>query len=155
MRKLLLLFSHLTVLGIGFALGVYLLPILVAERAPSAAQYQEVAAAASFRGQFRPDLKGSDLLHWGDGEVIVSPKAIAHRGRLSPGPDYKAYLVPDFVDDEESFMKLKDQSLRVGDVKSFSGFLLPLPEGTDLTRYTTVVIWCEAFSEFISAAKYR
>ena len=30
-----------------------------------------------------------------------------------------------------------------------------LPPGTDLTRYDTVVIWCETFSQFITAARYR
>lgn len=155
MRRLFLLLSHLTFLGAGFALGIYMLPILVAEKAPPPSVVLDVERAASFRGEFRRDLKGSDMLHWGEGEVLVAPKAIAHRGRLSPGPDFKLYLAPDFVDDEESFLKIKEKSLRIGDVKGFSGFLLPVPEGTDLTRYTTVVIWCEAFGQFISAAKYR
>jgi len=35
------------------------------------------------------NLKGSDLLHWGEGEVRVSRNRIAHIGRLAPGPDYK------------------------------------------------------------------
>jgi hypothetical protein len=30
-----------------------------------------------------------------------------------------------------------------------------VPQGTDLTAYTTVLIWCEAFGEFITAARYR
>ena len=27
--------------------------------------------------------------------------------------------------------------------------------GIDIERYTTVIVWCESFSQFISAAKYR
>lgn len=76
-------------------------------------------------------------------------------GKLSPGPDYKLYLVPDFGEDEADFLKLKAQSLRVGDIKTFENLVLPVPGGVDLTRYNTVLIWCETFSEFISAAKYR
>ena len=40
-------------------------------------------------------------------------------------------------------------------MKTFEGFLLDVPEGVDITEYTTVLIWCEAFSEFITAVKYR
>jgi len=80
---------------------------------------------------------------------------IAHVGRLSPGPDYKLYLTVEFVEDEESFLKVKDQSARIGDVKSFDGFLLDVPSSVDVSAYTTAVVWCEAFGEFISAAKYR
>jgi hypothetical protein len=32
---------------------------------------------------------------------------------------------------------------------------VPLAPGTDLARYAGVVIWCESFSQFITAAKYR
>ncbi|MCU0820218.1 MAG: DM13 domain-containing protein [Beijerinckiaceae bacterium] len=155
MRRLFLIFSHLGVFVAGFALGIYLLPILIAEKAPLPTAVLDVERSASFRGEFRTDLKGSDLLHWGEGEVFVTPKQIAHRGRLAPGPDYKLYLAPAFVDDEASFLAIKEKSLRISDVKGFSGFIAPVPEGVDVGAYTTVVIWCERFGEFISAAKYR
>lgn len=155
MRRLFLLFSHSAVFVAGIALGIYLLPILIAENAPPPTAVLDVERSASFRGEFRTDLKGSDLLHWGEGEVFVTPKQIAHRGRLAPGPDYKLYLAPAFVDDEASFLAIKEKSLRIGDVKGFSGFIAPVPEGVDVSTYTTVVIWCERFGEFISAAKYR
>jgi hypothetical protein len=147
--------SHLAVLLAGFVLGIYLLPILTAPAAPSAAQVQAVADPASFKGSFRRDLAGSDLLHWGDGEVSVGRQAIALMGRVSPGPDYKLYLVPEFVEDEAQFLRLKSQSLRVGDIKTFENFIVPVPDGVDVARYTTVLVWCETFSEFISAARYR
>lgn len=147
--------SHLAVLLAGFVLGIYLLPILTAPAAPSAAQVQAAADPASFKGSFRRDLAGSDLLHWGDGEVSVGRQAIALMGRVSPGPDYKLYLVPEFVEDEAQFLRLKSQSLRVGDIKTFENFIVPVPDGVDVARYTTVLVWCETFSEFISAARYR
>lgn len=155
MRRLFLLFSHIAVFVAGFGLGIYLLPVLIAENSPLPSAVLDVERSASFRGEFRANLKGSDLLHWGEGEVFVTPKQIAHRGRLSPGPDYKLYLAPEFVDDEQSFLAIKDKSLRIGDVKGFSGFIAPVPESVDVNAYTTVVIWCERFGEFISAAKYR
>ncbi|MDK9765100.1 DM13 domain-containing protein, partial [Vibrio sp. D420a] len=33
--------------------------------------------------------------------------------------------------------------------------MLTLPQGTDLTQYDTVVIWCETFGEFITSAKIK
>jgi len=155
MRRLFLTLSHIFVFVAGIGLGIYLLPILMAESAPPPTAVLDAERSASFRGEFRTDLKGSDLLHWGEGEVFVTPKQIAHRGRLSPGPDYKLYLAPDFVDDEASFLAIKEKSLRIGDVKGFSGFIAPVPEGLDVNAYSTVVIWCERFGRFISAAKYR
>lgn len=155
MRRLFLLLSHIVVFVAGIGLGIYMLPLLIADKPPLPTAVLDVERSASFRAEFRPNLKGSDLLHWGEGEVFVTPRAIAHRGRLSPGPDYKLYLAPDFVEDEASFLAIKEKSLRIADVKGFSGFLVALPEGTDVNAYTTVVIWCEGFGEFISAAKYR
>jgi len=155
MRWLFLLVTHLLALALGFALGVYTLPILTAPPGPDKAALEATAAAAEFKGNLDRKLKGSDFLHWGEGEVRVMRDKIAHVGRLSPGPDYKLYLTVEFVEDEESFLKVKDQSARIGDVKSFDGFLLDVPSSVDVSAYTTAVVWCEAFGEFISAAKYR
>lgn len=156
MRKFLLLTaSHGVVMLAGFVLGVYLLPILTAPAAPTAAQVQAVAGQADFRGSFRRDLQGSDLLHWGEGEISVGRQAIALKGKVAPGPDYKLYLVPEFVEDEAQFLRLKSRAVQLGDIKTFENFIVPLPPGVDVTQYTTVLVWCETFSEFISAAKYR
>jgi hypothetical protein len=65
------------------------------------------------------------------------------------------YLSPEFVETEADFMRLKPTMLRVADVKTFDNFLVPLSPGVDVARYTTVVIWCETFSQFITAARYR
>ena len=155
MKKLLLLGSHLLAAAIGFALGVYFLPILTAPAAPSAAEVGAQASQAAFSGQFRRDLKDSDALHWGEGTVSVSRTSIALLGEVAPGPDYKLYLSPEFVETEADFMRLKSRMVRVGDVKTFRNFLVAVPESVDPARYTTVVIWCERFSQFITAARYR
>lgn len=155
MRKLILLFTHAAMAGIGFALGVYLLPILTAPKGPDRAELASASAEAMYKGRFERGLKGSDFLHWGEGEVRLSPRRIAHEGRLAPGPDYKLYLVKEFVDTREGFLKIKPQAQRIGDVKTFDGFLLDVPPGVDVSAYTTALVWCEAFSQFITAAKYR
>ncbi len=155
MKRLLLLLSHLGFGAAGFALGIYTLPILIAPPAPDEADLAAVAQSAAFTASFRRDLKGSDFLHWGEGEVSVSSVKIAHKGRLAPGPDYKLYLTRGFVEDEAGFNALKSVAARIGDVKTFNGFVVDVPSGVNINDYDTVVVWCETFGEFITAAKYR
>jgi hypothetical protein len=155
LRWIILLASHSLFLAIGFALGVYFLPILIAPDGPSKAIVAEVAEQALYKGEFRRGLKGNDFVHWGEGAVSVSATRIAHMGRLAPGPDYKLYLVPTFVEDEQQFLAIKDTAQRIGDVKTFEGFVIDVPATVNVENYTTVLVWCERFSEFITAAKYR
>lgn len=156
MRKFVFfLATHAAAVALGFALGVYFLPILTAPSGPDATELAAVTAQAEFMGRFERDLPGSDFLHWGEGDVAVTSQQIAHMGALSPGPDFKLYLTNAFATDEESFLAVKDQAVLVGDVKTFDGFLLEVPEGVDVAAHSVVVVWCEAFSEFITAARYK
>jgi hypothetical protein len=155
LRWFILSITHAFVLVIGFALGVYFLPILTAPEAPDQAILAENAANAAYKAEFMRDLAGSDFLHWGEGKVSLSPDMIVHEGRLAPGPDYKLYLTTEFVENEEQFNAVKDSSQIIGDVRSFNGFVVPVPAGVDIEAYTTVVVWCEAFGEFITAARYQ
>lgn len=155
MKKLLLLVSHAAVFAAGFALGIYLLPVLTAPAAPSSTDVAAAAGLARYSGQFRRDLKDSDLLHWGEGTVSVGPRSIALSGRLAPGPDYKLYLSPEFVETEADFARLKPRMVRIGDVRTFENFVVPVPESVDVSQYDTVIVWCESFSQFISSARYR
>ena len=155
-RRLLLLFaSHSAVAAAGFAAGIYALPILIAPPVPTAEELKAAASDVRFTGTFRRDLKDSDALHWGEGVVSIAPKAISLAGRLAPGPDYKLYLSPEFVETEADFNRLKHRMARVGDVKTFENFVVSVPAGIDPAQYTAVVVWCETFSQFITAAKYR
>jgi hypothetical protein len=156
MKKLaLLVVTHAAVLAIGVALGIYLLPILTAPSAPSAGEVTAAAGKAEFKGQFRRNLKDSDFLHWGEGSVSVSRGAVALMGRIAPGPDYKLYLSPEFVETEADFNRLKPRMARVGDVKTFANFIVPVPAHIDPRAYNTVIVWCESFGQFITAARYR
>lgn len=156
MKKLLLLaITHAAAAMLGFAAGIYLLPILIAPPAPAESEVMAVAAVAMFSGEFRRDLKDSDAFHWGEGTVSVSRDAVSLKGKLAPGPDYKLYLSPEFVETEADFMRLKANMLRVGDVKTFENFVVKLPESADPSLFNTVIVWCESFGQFITAAKYR
>lgn len=87
--------------------------------------------------------------------MSVGKTSISLLGEIAPGPDDKLYLSPEFVETKADFLRLKAGMARVGDVKTFSNFVVPVPESVDPARYTTVIVWCETFSQFITAAKYR
>jgi hypothetical protein len=154
-RFLVLAATHVAAAGVGFAAGVYYLPILIAPEAPSSAEASAAAAGAQFVAQLRRDLQGSDFLHWGEGTVSISRERVALAGRLAPGPDYKLYFSPEFVETKEGFLRVKERSVRVADIRTFDNFIVPLPAGFDAARFNTVVVWCETFSMFISAGRYR
>ncbi len=149
------LITHLVALLVGLALGIYLLPIWTAPPPPTHTELSMASASPRFTGVFRRDLKDSDALHWGQGQVFIGANSITLRGELSPGPDYKLYLSPTFVETEAEFKRLKSQMVQVADIKTFKNFLVPLPASIDPSQYKAVVIWCESFNEFITAASYH
>jgi len=156
MKKLtLLIASHVVAASVGFAVGIYVLPILTAPPGPAVSEVRVAADGTEYSGRFRRDLKDSDAVHWGDGTVFVGRKAISLEGKIAPGPDYKLYLSPEFVETEADFIRLKPNMVRVGDVKTFQNFIVPVPESIDLKAFNTVVVWCESFGQFITAARYR
>lgn len=154
-RILLLIASHLLVAALGFGLGVYLLPILVAPDAPQAEVVSQALDQATYRTTFRRDLEGSDALHWAEGRVGVGPRQIAFDGKIAPGPDYRVYLTRRYVDTPAAFLAVKEDARHIGEVKTFNRFLIDVPTDVDIADYTTVVVWCERFSKFISAGEYR
>ncbi|MEN8713135.1 MAG: DM13 domain-containing protein [Arenicellales bacterium] len=151
----LLIVTHCVVGVLGFGAGIYVLPILTAPPAPSEEEIKVMSSQAKYIAQFRKDLKDSDTLHWGEGVVSISSKSITLMGKLAPGPDYKLYLSPEFVETEVDFNRLKTTMVRVGDVKTFENFVVEVTPGIDPSNYTSVIIWCEAFSQFITSAKYQ
>ncbi|QBY04564.1 hypothetical protein E2K93_09255 [Thalassotalea sp. HSM 43] len=155
-RKIALLAaSHLFVAFIGFAIGIYALPILTAPSAPDYQQVSQAAAKAIFETEFDRQRSGSDLFHWGEGKVSINQSSIAFVGELAPGPDYKVYLSPTYVEDEQQFLANKAAMIQVGEVKTFDNFLVNLPAGTAIDDFNTVVVWCESFSEFITSGQYQ
>ena len=151
----LLIVTHCAVGVLGFGIGIYALPIFTAPSAPTEAAIKVVSSEATYTAQFRRDLKDSDALHWGEGTVSVGPKYITLMGRLAPGPDYKLYLSPEFVETEADFNRLKSTMVRVGDVKTFENFVVEVSPDIDPSKFTSVIVWCEAFGEFITSAKYQ
>lgn len=150
-----LIASHGIVGAIGFALGIYLLPILIAPPAPSDAMIETMMSQAEYRAEFHKDLKDSDTFHWGEGRVSISSNTVSLKGKLAPGPDYKLYFSPVFLETEADFNKHKASMIRVGDVKTFNNFVVSFSANINLQDYNSVIVWCETFGEFITSAQYR
>jgi len=74
---------------------------------------------------------------------------------VSPGPDYKLYLTPQYVENEAEFLDIKAQSVRVADITGFDNFRVDVPMSIDPTQYPAVIIWCERFGEFITSGEFE
>lgn len=145
-------------LAIGFALGIYTLPILTAETGLSTAELVQLKANAAETprtGDFSRQNPGSDLFHWGDGTVYVTNDQIWLEGELAPGPDYRLYLTAEQVSSKQDFLQIKDQSLQIAPIKAFKNFSVSVPAGAAVEGYDGVVIWCERFSAFITSASLQ
>jgi len=140
-------------LVIGFGLGVYFLPILTAEDGLDRTALAQLEASAERSGVFSRDLAGSDAFHWGEGTVRINRERVWLEGRIAPGPDYRLYLMPEFVEDEDSFLAIKSQAVDIGPVKAVENFILPVPGDVGASAFPALIIWCEAFGEFITAAR--
>ena len=142
-------------LALGVMLGIYLLPILTAPEGPTVSEVVSSSQQALYQTRFDREVAGSDLIHWGEGDVSISKTSISLMGSLAPGPDYFLYLTKNLVDSRKSFLEIKADSLKVGPIRTFDNFIVPLDESIDLEQYAAVVVWCETFSQFITSASYR
>ena len=150
-----LMATHTVTLLIGIAAGIYLLPLLTAGDGPDKNVLDQVMENRHYSGTFSRDREDSDLLHWGEGELSIGPSRIAFSGRLAPGPDYRLYLSPVFIETERAFIEQKESMKEIGEINTFDGFLIDIPTGVDPATYTTAIVWCETFDQFITSAVYK
>ena len=155
MKWLIRIGTHLAAGVVGFGLGIYLLPILIAPESPGEQEVRSVADNSRFTAEFRRDLEDSDALHWGEGTLYIGPDSIALEGRLAPGPDYRLYLSPEFVETEAAFLESKSRMVEVGPVRTFENFMVPVPGSIDPAAFSAAIVWCESFEQFITAAEYQ
>lgn len=155
MNKLKLSLSGIVIFILGFMAGIYTLPIMIAPEPLSMLELATASQNARYKVMISDDLDGSDFLHNGTGEFYLSPSKIVFKGSLTPGPDYQLYLSKQFVENEEQFKQHQNSMINIAEVKRFDGFIKQVPDQLDIDEYTTIVIWCEAFEEFITAAKYK
>lgn len=146
------------VLGVvgGFAGGIFVFPYLfppppVNESVDSATSSETVATGSFVHAN------PSDPVHYGKGRVSVYAKLVHLETdfEVGPGPKFHVYLVPDAVITPST--RVQDTMyVDLGRLKAFSGSQnYPIPDGVDLTRYKSVVIWCEQFNVLISPARLK
>lgn len=139
----------------GFLSGLYTLPIISAPASPSMLELATATQTSKYKGQFVSSLKDSDLLHFADGNVSVSKQNVTFIGTIAPGPDYRLYLAKQFIETESDFKAHKASMKNIGNIKTFDSFIVKVPEHVNIEDFNTLIIWCESFEQFISAAQYK
>ncbi len=147
------LFGGVLGTGFGVALGFFLFPF-VFPPPPAVEQITEADRAALHATGTFIHANPSDPIHYGKGKVSVYQRAVFLEPdfEVGPGPAYHVYLVPkEKVRDEAA---VKDAMfVDLGRLRSFKGSQrYPIPDGVDLAKYPSVVIWCERFGVLISPA---
>ena len=144
-----------TVLGTGFgvALGFFLFPFVFP---PPAAREQLTRAEASklvAKGTFI-HANPSDPVHYGKGGVSVYENVVfLHEDfEVGPGPAFHVYLVPN-ANIRDAGQVTGTMFVDLGGLRAFKGSQkYAIPPGVDLTKFPSVVIWCQQFSVLISPA---
>ena len=140
--------------GFGVALGFFLFPFVfppppAAEQLSEADQGARVVAQGTFI-----HANPSDPVHWGKGSVTVRANSV-YLGpdfEVGPGPKYHVYLVPK-AQIRASADVTGQMFVDLGRLRAFKGSQrYPIPAGLDLSRFQSVIIWCEQFSVLISPA---
>jgi hypothetical protein len=155
MKYLIFFFSHSAILAIGFALGIYLLPIITAPKPAAISEIEKLSSNVIYQTEFKKGQRGNDFLHWGEGKVMITNSEIIFKGKIAPGPDYKIYLTKKYVEHEDEFLPIKSKAVFISDLKNFENFIIPINSNINFSEYNTIIIWCEAFKEFITSAKYQ
>ena len=62
-------------------------------------------------------------------------------------------MTPRFVETEADFLAIKSQSVEVAPIKAFENFAVDVPMNLDVSAYPALIIWCEAFGQFITSAE--
>jgi hypothetical protein len=159
LRGYVLTFVIGAVLGIagGVALGIFVYPyvfladVVAKEKVDKPANVERKTLA---RGTFiHPN--PSDPIHYGKGRVTLYEGLLFLEPdfEVGPGPKYHVYLVPE-AEVLPSTNVAKTMFVDLGRLRAFKGSQnYDVPAGVDLTKYASVVIWCEQFGVLISPAK--
>lgn len=143
--------------GFGGALGILMFPYLfpppaAVEHLTQSEKQDKIAAQGSF---IHAD--PSDPIHRGQGKVTLYERTLfLHEDfEVGPGPKFHVYLVP-----KENIRTSSDLGdtmyVDLGRLRSFKGSQkFPIPPGLDLSRFKSVVIWCEVFNVLISPADLK
>lgn len=144
------------ILGVsaGFALGIFFYPFIfladvtVMEKVAGREAKTVVARAVFTHADPR------DPVHYGKGRATVFADLVHLEAdfEVGPGPRYHVYLSPKAGIKRSSDFD-EAASLDLGRLKAFKDSQnYPVPPGTDLKRFKSLVIWCKQFSVLVSPA---
>jgi hypothetical protein len=140
------------VLGVFAYPHVFLTDIVAKEKVDKPAPNVERKVLA--RGTFVHS-NPSDPLHYGKGRVTLYDGLLYLEPdfEVGPGPKYHVYLVPE-AEVLPSTNVAKTMFVDLGRLRAFKGSQnYDVPAGVDVTKYGSVVVWCEQFGVLISPAK--
>lgn len=160
MARLILTFVIGAIIGVaaGLAAGIFVYPqyfpqetIPALNGSPATAAGRPVAS-----GEFIDiDSAGATLRSAGKLRVYNELLVIDASFQVSPGPDYRVYLVP--ARDVTALTNVeKTMYVDLGPLQAFKGAQrYPIPAGIDFAEYTTVAIWSRHFGTLIAPAPLK
>ena len=136
--------------ALGFVLYPYILPPPpAAETLTQVDREQQVLATGTFI-----HANPSDPIHYGKGSVTVRKGTVflGEDFEVGPGPKFHVYLAP-----KSGIRRSGDLGnqmfVDLGQLRAFKGSQrYSIPAGLDLSKFNSVIIWCEQFSVLISPA---
>ncbi|MGD9501948.1 MAG: DM13 domain-containing protein [Methyloceanibacter sp.] len=137
----------------GVALGFFLFPFVFPPPEAKDTLTQAEASKLVAKGSFI-HANPNDPVHYGKGGVSVYENVVfLHEDfEVGPGPDFHVYLVP-AADIRDAGQVTGTMFVDLGRLRAFKGSQkYPIPAGVDLTKFPSVVIWCQQFSVLISPA---
>lgn len=156
MKKTILLLLIGTVFGMagGFMTGIFVYPYLflndiIASEPLDNAAARTVAATGKFI-----HANPADPIHHGAGGVTAYRDLVRLENDfvVAPGPKYHVYLVPDTAVTPDTAVP-KTAFVDLGRLRAFRGSQnYSVPASVDITKFGSVVIWCEQFGVLISPA---
>ena len=159
------LFSYIGAFFIGGLAGAGIMLIVFPFIFPPPMVNESVADMYEFQPElvtvteFRQNVDGHDLAHWGRGEVSIYQKSgdtyiieFHSNFEVGPGPNFWIYLnsVSD-IDNEDQFLADTNRT-RITKIKSFQGSQVYEVKTRDLINAQAITIWCESFNQYIASA---
>lgn len=139
--------------GFGVAVGFFAFPYVFpppeAAETLSAGEQTKTVAKGTFI-----HANPSDPIHFGKGGVTVYENMVFLETdfEVGPGPKFHVYLVAKSMV-RESADVAETMFVDLGRLRAFKGSQkYAIPAGLDLTKFKSVVIWCEQFNVLISPA---
>lgn len=139
----------------GFALGIFVYPFIFLSDIVGTERVENPSARKVVAKGMFIHANPADPIHYGKGRATVYEGLVHLESdfEVGPGPKFHVYLVP-----EKNVMSstnvAKTMYVDLGRLKAFKGSQnFPVPRGVDLSKYGSVVIWCEHFGVLISPAE--